>query len=88
MTDQVEQELRKQVESGREAKIAQKFFEDFLIEQRAYVIARMENDGIDTYEGLLGKQIYLHVLKEFERREQTFINYGEIAEKELNDNGE
>ena len=61
MTEQEEQELRKQVESGREAKIAQKFFDDFFLEERARVISALEYEEVETYESLLAKKIYLRI---------------------------
>ncbi|MBR2208545.1 MAG: hypothetical protein IJ859_07015 [Synergistaceae bacterium] len=89
MTEQEQTELRERAEKGRKAKIASEFLDEFLAKQRAFTLQDLEtNKEKITYEDLLFSKIFLIVLRSFENMLNFYINNGEIAEKELNNNGE
>ena len=87
MTEQEELELREQAETGRKAKIALEFLDYFLTLKRAVRLNEIETSKDISYETLLAQKISLMELKEFENWLKSNIDNGEIAEKELNENG-
>ena len=82
--DREAEELRRQAEEGRSAKIALDFVQDFLTTERAQTLLILEQDVFDHAEELVPPVLYLRVLRKLEARLQTIIDIGEIAEKELN----
>ena len=88
LTDNEQQELREQAEYGRKAKAVHEFLADFLTIQRAQVINRLESDSFDKAEDLVNPVIYLRLLRKFELEVEKYISLGEIAEKELNEDGD
>ena len=85
MTDQEQQELREQSEYGRKAQAAQEVFKNFLLEQRAQTISRLETEAFDKAEDLINPVIYLRTLRLFELTIEKYISLGEIAERKLNE---
>ncbi len=88
LMDNQEQELRRVAEYGRKAQAAQEVLKDFLIDHRAQVIGRLENDTYEKAEELLTPVIYLRMLRVFELEVEKYISLGEIAERRLNENVE
>lgn len=86
MTDKELSELREQAELGRKNKIAKEVINDFLLYERAYGVNDLETGNKFMYEDLMFSKIYLMVLRKLENRITAFIDSGEIAEKELNEN--
>ena len=87
MTEQELQDLREQSEKGRKAKIAIEFLNDFLIQERATTINHLETGGFLNPQDLEPPVIYLRLLRKLEMTAQSFIDMGDIAEKELTENG-
>jgi len=87
MTEQEELELREQAEWGRKAKAAREIFEYFILRERANEIYTIEKSDDVSYESLLFPKVYLRVLRKLEGQIQYFLDNGEIAEKELSNNG-
>ena len=85
LTDKEQQDLREQSEYGRKAHTAQEVFKDFLLEQRAQIINRLETEAFDKAEDLMPHVIYLRSLKLFELNLEKYISLGEIAERRLNE---
>ncbi|MBQ9596502.1 MAG: hypothetical protein IJR35_11670 [Synergistaceae bacterium] len=88
LTDNEQQELREQSEYGHKAQAVHEFLADFLLNQRAQVINRLETDSFDKAEDLVNPIIYLRTLRLFELEVEKFISLGEIAERKLNEDGE
>ena len=88
LTDRGEQELRRLSEYGRKAQSAQEVLKDFLTEQRAQVINRLETDIFDKSEDLVSPVIYLRLLRSFELEVEKYISLGEAAERRLNEDVE
>lgn len=86
MTEEKEIELREQAKNGREAELALKFLDVFLIQERAFAIQEIETSDNLMYETLLAQKIFLSIMRKFENMLKSFIDLGEIAEKELNEN--
>ena len=82
-----EKELRELVEKGRKAKIASEFVQDFLTRERANVFFFLETKEIQNPEKLLEPVIYLRLMRRFESEIKLCIEQGDIAQKELNENG-
>lgn len=80
-------ELRELVEKGRKAKIAFEFVQDFLTKERANVFFFLETKNFPSPEDLLAPVIYLQLMRRFENDIKLFIDNGDIAQKELNENG-
>ena len=87
MTEQKELELREQAEKGRRAKIALEVLDEFLTLKRATIINKIQTSLDFTYERILAQKISLMALNELENWIGTQIQLGEIAEKEINENG-
>ena len=85
MTDQEQRDLRGQSEYGRKAQAAQEIIKDFLLEQRAQTINRLETEAFDKAEDLVNPIIYLRTLRLFELNLEKYISLGEIAERRLNE---
>jgi len=86
--DRDEQELRRVAEYGRKAQAAQEVLKDFLIDQRAQVIDRLETGTYEKAEELLTPVIYLRLLRAFELEAEKHISLGEIADRRLNEDVE
>ena len=87
MTEQEQQELQHQAEYGCKAKIAKEFLGDFLLVQRADIYRNLERNDTLTSEEVLNNRKYLQILRIFELNAERYIDEGEIAEKELSENG-
>lgn len=87
LMDRDEQELRAVSERGRKAQAAQEVLKDFLIEQRAQVINKLETGTYEKADELLSPVIYLRLLRAFELEAEKYISLGEIAERRLNEDG-
>lgn len=81
------QELREVVDRGRKAKITSEFMQDFLTQKRAQIIFALETTLFDKQDDVLGLVLYLRILRDFEKDVKTCIDAGDIAQKELNENG-
>lgn len=88
LTDSEERELREQAEYGRKAQAAQEVLKNFLLEQRAQTINRLETEAFDKAEDLINPIIYLRLLRAFELDIEKNISLGEIAQRRLNEDGE
>ncbi len=88
LMDRDEQELRRVAEYGRKAQAAQEVLKDFLIDQRAQVIDRLETGTYEKAEELLTPVIYLRLLRAFELEAEKHISLGEIADRRLNEDVE
>lgn len=88
LTDDEERELRAQAEYGRKVQAVREVLADFLLEQRAQVINKLESEAFDKPEDLLAPVIYLRTLRVFELDLEKNITLGEIAERRLNEDGE
>ena len=86
--DQQYLELQAQAEYGRKAKIASEFMKDFILQQRALILVKLENDTIEDMNSLITPILGLRYLKLLENSLDSYIQMGEIAEEELDKNGE
>lgn len=86
--DQQYLELQEQAEYGRKAKIASEFMKEFILQQRALILVKLENDTIEDMNSLITPILGLRYLKLLENSLDSYIQMGEIAEEELNKNGE
>lgn len=80
------EELRERAEYGRKAQITLEVTKDFILKKRAFLFGRMESGRAMTGDEALDYIRWLVLLKEFENEMQTYIQMGEIAEKELIEN--
>ena len=87
MDEQEQQDLQKQVQNGRAAQITLNFLENYLLQKRAAVINDLEKGDNYMYESLMAQKVFLCVLRDFENMLKAYVQLGEIAEKELNENG-
>ena len=88
LTDNEEREFRKQAEYGRKVQAVQEVMKDFLTEQRAHVIGRLETEDFDSAEALISPVLYLRLLRTFELEVEQYISLGKIAQRRLNEDGE
>ncbi len=88
LTEQEQQDLRETADRGRRAKIVLDFTTEYLINERARVMRSLETDTYTKSEELLEPVIYLRLMRRFENSIKTQINAGDLAEKELIENGE
>ena len=88
MTEQGQQELIEQIENGRKAKIALGFINDYLLQERATTIKQLETSSFQTQEEIDINVLYLRTLRKLEQTVNTYIELGDIAEKELSESGE
>lgn len=88
MTDDEARDLRQQVEYGRKCKAAGEVLADFLLEQRAQVINKLESESFEKAEDFLPHVIYLRTLRVFELETEKYISLGEIVERRLNEDGD
>lgn len=87
MTEQRQQELLKQAEYGLKCKTAREVFDDFLLNQRAQIIRNLESEEYSSYERLNTLKTTLRILRQFDNAIERYIQEGEIAQKELNKDG-
>ncbi len=86
MDERERQVWLKRAENGRKYKIAKEIFSKFLEDQRNQFIDKFENS--ENPQELLSISIALRVIKDFKHLMEYEINMGELAEKELSENGE
>ena len=86
MTEINSEELRKDAELGRKARIAEEFFRECLEKRREQIVREMEENPLCDYD-LQDKAIELRLIKRFHYVCEHLIQQGEIAEEELR-NGE
>ena len=88
LNEQEQQEdLREQIENGRKAKIALGFINDYLLQERATTIKQLETSSFQTQEEIDINVLYLRTLRKLEQTANTYIELGDIAEKDLNKYG-
>ena len=87
MTPEEEQELREQAETGRKAKIAADFMEAYILMRRTQTIEMLETKDFQNSESVNAVVSWLRILKDFEIWCRMCTDMGEIAEKELNEDG-
>ena len=85
MDEEYQQELQERAEYGRKAKITSEFLKDFLLEQRAAVIFKLESNEPMTADEALEYRRWLRLFSEFNNRAHSYIQLGEMAEEELKD---
>lgn len=83
---EMNEELRKEAELGRKAKIAADFLREYLDTRREEIVREMEETPMCDYD-LQDKAIELRLIKRFHYVCEHLIQRGEIAEEELR-NGE
>ena len=88
LTEQEQEELREIVDKGRRARIVSDFITDYLISERARVMHSLETDTYAKSDELLEPVIYLRLMRRFENSVKTQIDAGDLAEKELNEDGD
>lgn len=79
---EMNEELRKEAEFGRKAKIAEEFFKEFLDFRRENITRTLEAEHY-LREELPDLLAELRVMAEFRRHCNSMIQQGEIAEEEL-----
>ena len=84
---EMNEELRKDAEQGRRAKIAIDELKEFMTARRESLTKRLENEELSS-EAVREVIAELRVLKRFLNVKKTDVYYGEIAEKEMSENGE
>ena len=82
-----EAELRKDAEIGRKAKIAIDELKEFMTARRESLTQRLENEELSS-EAVMEVIAELRVLKRLLNVKKADIYYGEIAEKEMSENGD
>ena len=87
MTEQEEQDLRAVAELGRKVKISAEIFKYYILQKRAGIIDRIETGNYLENENPDVLALKMQLLKDFELWGQSCIDMGEIAEKELEENG-
>ena len=80
--------MQQQVDYGRTAKAAQDFLGDFLLKERTQTLYTLEHLPLNDLTNMQALVAYLQSLSSFEKSTTMYIDIGEIAEKELNENGE
>ena len=80
-------ELLEQAERGRKANIAAEFLNEYFLQERALLLNKLETDGDFSYDAVLALKISLRVLRNVENWLKSIIDNGEIAEKEIDENG-
>ncbi len=84
---EMNEELRKDAELGRKAKIAIDELKEFMTARRECLTQRLENEELSS-EAVREVIAELRVLKRFLNVKKADIYYGEIAEKEMSGNGD
>lgn len=87
LNEQKQQELLEQIENGRKAKIALGFINDYLLQERATTIKQLEASIFQTQQEIDINVLYLRTLRKLEQTANTYIELGDIAEKDLNKYG-
>mgnify|MGYP006988849881 CR=1 FL=1 len=87
LTEQEQEDLREIVDKGRRAKIVFDFITEYLINERARVMRSLEIDTYTKSDELLEPVIYLRLMRRFENSIKTQIDAGDLAEKELREDG-
>ena len=88
MDEETRKKEMRQVEKGRKAQIANEFVKEILLSERVLTLHTLETDNFETSEALLAPVLYLRVLKKFELVLQKYISLGEIAQREILEEGE
>ena len=87
LTEQEQEDLREIIDKGRRAKIVFDFITEYLINERARVMRSLEIDTYTKSDELLEPVIYLRLMRRFENSIKTQIDAGDLAEKELREDG-
>ena len=87
LREKEQQDLREIVDRGRKAKITSEFMQDFLTCERANIIFALETKIFAKQDDAFELILYLRVLRQFDNFVKTCIDAGDIAQKELNENG-
>ena len=85
--DEHEAELREAIETGRRYKIAGEVLKKFLDERREEIILNFEENMFISNNDICDMLSELRVMKKFRNLCNTQIDIGELAEKELSENG-
>ena len=88
LTEQEQQDLREIIDRGRRAKLFSDFIQEYLMNERVRVIHSLEADTYTKSDELLEPVIYLRLMRRFENFIKTCIDSGDLAEKELIENGD
>ena len=80
MTDEERIELRGEARRGRNWKAAAEVLEDFCAAYREQTINKLEDNASEDVNGLI---CLLKAIKTFRLMALTYIQHGELAEKEL-----
>lgn len=86
-----EQEREEQIaraELGRKYKAANEVLDEVINEQRENVIRQLESADFGQDSDAIGLVLYLRVIKIFHDMIKAKIDLGEIAEKELSEDGD
>lgn len=86
MTEEYEEELRQDAETGRRYRIAMEVWREFLDNNREEIVRHMESAMLED-SALQRLNAVLLVMKEFRDVSYRNIQRGEIAEEELSQNG-
>ena len=88
LTEQEQQDLREIMDKGRRAKLFSDFVQEYFMDERVRVIHSLESDTYTKSDDLLEPVIYLRLIRRFENYIKTCIDSGDLAEKELIENGD
>ena len=88
LTEQEQQDLREIMDKGRRAKLFSDFVQEYFMKERVRVIHSLESDTYTKSDDLLEPVIYLRLIRRFENYIKTCIDSGDLAEKELIENGD
>ena len=86
-----EQEREEQIaraELGRKYKAANEVLDEVFTEHREHIISQLESADFGKDSDAIGLVLYLRVMKIFRDTMKAKIDLGEIAEKELSEDGE
>ena len=82
------EELMAQAEQGRRYRVANDVLDEIFFAQREHVIRQLESADLHSDNDAIGLVQYLRVLKIFVDTIRSRIDSGEIAEKELINDGD
>ena len=88
LTEQEQEDLREIMDKGRRAKLFSDFVQEYFMKERVRVIHSLESDTYTKSDELLEPVIYLRLMRRFENFIKTCIDSGDLAEKELIENGD
>ena len=82
------QELQERIEAGRRAQIARDVLDEHMRQQKELIVSRLESGELSNDGELTTLVMYLRVMKIFENTLKSKMDTGELAEKEVSENGE